>query len=84
MDKPSSPPTPPTQSIQAGGNATQVGGNWIQTQTKTTNFNFVFWIVGIVALGGLAWGVYMGKVNQPRMEQPQISPSNLVEPRAHS
>ncbi len=55
-----SPNKPSTQSVRAGRDAIQVGGNF--TRTQTTNFNFVFFLVGILALGGLSWGIYMAGV----------------------
>ncbi|GAB4136464.1 MAG: hypothetical protein Fur0046_10000 [Cyanobacteria bacterium J069] len=43
-----------------GGNVNQAGGN--VTTTTTTNYNFVFFIIGLVALGGLAWALNLGNI----------------------
>ncbi|NJN88759.1 MAG: hypothetical protein HC881_23835 [Leptolyngbyaceae cyanobacterium SL_7_1] len=52
----SSPDPKPNQHAQAGRDVTQAGNDIIST--RTTNFNFVFILIGILALGGIAWGVY--------------------------
>lgn len=52
----SSPEPKPRQHAQAGRNVAQAGNDL--NMTTTTNFNFVFFLVGIVALGGIAFGLY--------------------------
>ncbi len=72
-----SPNERPNQKLTAGRDATQVGGNYQQT----TNFNFVFLIIGVLALGGLAWGLYIagsipnlgGNVEQQQTESAPAS-----------
>lgn len=78
-----SPNEPTHQTAKSGRNTTQVGRDY--TNTKTTNFNFVFLIVGVLALGGLAWGLYIGQTNNPEVNpipthSSQTSPSPTAKP----
>lgn len=62
-----------SQSVHAGKNATVVGRDF----SSTTNFNFTIWVVGVLALGGLAWAIYTGRISNPintTPVQPQSSP----------
>jgi hypothetical protein len=58
------PPERPAQNLTAGKNATQVGGNYQQT----TNYNFIILIIGILALGGVALGIYFVGRNEGSIE----------------
>jgi hypothetical protein len=64
-------PRSTTQEGTAGKNVTIVGRDY----KKTTNFNFVFFVVGLTALGGLAWGIYTGVISSPANNQQQAQPS---------
>jgi hypothetical protein len=69
------------QVAQAGRDATQVGRDFVNT--KTTNFNFVFFVIGILALGGLAWGLHVAGVIQgpsTSQSQPQTSTAPTKKP----
>lgn len=66
----------PNQSATGGRDVNQVGGNF----SNTTNFNFVFFLVGILALGGLAWGLYVGKIDAPNFTQQQAAPQSSPAP----
>jgi hypothetical protein len=68
------PPRPTIQKATAGKNITMVGRDY----KKTTNFNFVFFVVGLTALGGLAWGIYTGVISSPANNQQQAQPSKPV------
>lgn len=59
------------QTAKSGRNTTQVGRDY----TSTTNFNFVFLIIGVLALGGLAWGLYIGPTYNPGVNPIPTSPS---------
>ena len=62
----------PTQFASGGRDVNQIGGN----SSNTTNFNFVFFLIGILALGGLAWGLNVGSVGSSKVEQsPAPAPS---------
>lgn len=60
----------------AGKNVTQVGGN--MTTTTTTNYNFVFFLIGLLALGGVAWGlnVVFGSNEGGNPSQQQVQPAS--------
>lgn len=63
------------QTADAGRNIVQVGGDY----TQQTTFNFMFFLIGILALGGLAWGLYVaGFMQSPggvEQHQPPIESS---------
>jgi hypothetical protein len=65
------------QSVHAGRDAIQVGRDY--TSTKTNNYFFTFFIIWILAFGGLAWGLYTGVIQNPTLtnpSQPQTSPAS--------
>lgn len=72
-------PTPDRANMSATGgkNVTQVGGN-MTTTTTTTNYNFVFFLIGLLALGGLAWGlnVVFGNNEGGNPSQQQVQPAS--------
>ncbi len=61
----------PVQTAKAGKNLTQVGRDY----TSTMNFNFTFFLIGILALGGIAWGLYVGVIEKPQVNPTQPQPS---------
>lgn len=70
-------PHPKSHSQKAdnvGGDATQVGRDYIQTTHKSTQFNVVLLMFEILALGGLALGVYMGVF--PKSNNNPTTPAN--------
>lgn len=73
--QPESPPARGTMTATGGKNVTQVGGN--MTATTTTHYNFVFFVIGLLALGGLAWGlnVVFGSNEGGNPSQPQVQPA---------
>jgi hypothetical protein len=66
----------PTQVATAGKNSIQVGRDY----TSTMNFNFTIFLIGILAMGGIAWGLYVGVVEKPSVNQTQ-PPASPVKPR---
>ena len=50
--------SPSQKASNQGGNVTQVGRDY--TNTTSTNFFMSFFIIGVLALGGLAWAINVG------------------------
>lgn len=63
------------QTAKAGHDVTIVGHDY----RRTTNFNFVIFLAGVLALGGLAWAIYMaGFMPKPGgNQQNQTSPETI-------
>ena len=63
-----------------GGNLTQAGRDYINTNTTNMNFLISFFIIGVLAMGGLAWAIYAG-LNQnssnTQSELQKASPNSL-------
>ena len=61
MNKQTSNQTPSFNANNQGGNITQAGRDY----TSTTNMNFLisFFIIGVLALGGLTWAINFGLKN---------------------
>lgn len=69
-------------SLQAGRDAIQVGRDY--TNTNTNNYFFTFFLIGILAFGGLTWGLYSGMIKNPvinsETSQSQASPTPTQNP----
>lgn len=61
------------QTAKAGHDVTIVGHDY----QKTTQFNFIIFLAGVLAMGGLAWAIYFGVINKPDVTQ-----QNQVRPEA--
>lgn len=60
-----------SQEAKAGGRVQQIAGNY----TNTTNISFL--LVGVLALGGLAWALNIGKITGENSQQTsQPSPAS--------
>ncbi|MBD2328339.1 hypothetical protein [Alkalinema sp. FACHB-956] len=71
----SSHPKPHSQTANnVDGDVTQVGHDYIQNTQKSTQFNVVLLVFEIIALGGLALGVYMGVF--PKSNNTPTAPAN--------
>jgi hypothetical protein len=66
MTMPEGVPQVAAQNVQkaknVGGNAIQVGGNYTQTSTVNLNLYISIFLISILALGGLAWSLKVGPI----------------------
>lgn len=75
MNDPQHKPNKVNQKVSSSKNVTQVGGS----SSNTVNFTIWLTLIGILALGGLAWGLVFGS-NQdglnPQSGQERSVPEN--------
>jgi preprotein translocase subunit SecF len=71
------------QKGEAGRDLVQVGENYTNTTTHTSNTTLNLWVsfflIGVLALGGLAWalnvGLIKGSGNPQQTDQPSSTPA---------
>ena len=65
--------SPSQKANNKGGNVTQVGRDY--TNTTSVNFFMSFFIIGVLALGGLAWAINMGLIggSENKKESDKVS-----------
>ncbi|NEP12104.1 MAG: hypothetical protein F6K14_18230 [Symploca sp. SIO2C1] len=73
----------PIQKAKGGGNVIQVGGDY--TNTSNVKFLIPFFLIGVVALGGIAWTLGVGRITNPintqsGQEQPTPNTSPIKKP----
>lgn len=66
------------QTAKAGHDVTIVGHDY----QKTTQFNFVIFLAGVLAMGGLAWAIYFGVINNPNVNQQNSGRPEAVQKKA--
>ena len=61
------------QTGKAGHDVTIVGHDY----QRRTNFNLTIFLVGVLALGGLAWAIYLGNYKPGGNQQNQVRPEAI-------
>lgn len=64
------------QIVNAGRDGTNIGGN--STQTTNISLWVSFFVIGVMALGGLAWAFNVGLIRNsgnPQAPQPNVAPT---------
>lgn len=75
---------PSQKANNKGGNLNQVGRDYINT--KNMSFVTSFFIIGVLALGGLAWSILIGwnPSSNPTLKPEKSSSTSVVEPNSKS